>query len=49
MNLLFKVLALVCFLLETFDAPVPVNLIALGLALYVLGEVLGPFVVKREA
>jgi hypothetical protein len=35
-NALLYILALVCFLIATFNVPVRINLIALGLALFML-------------
>lgn len=40
LNLLLLILALVCFLLATANVPARINLVALGLALWVLEVIL---------
>ena len=39
-DLILLVIAFVCFLLATFNVKTPVNLVALGLALWVLAAII---------
>lgn len=40
----FLILALVCFLVATFNVPAPINLVALGLAFAVLAHLTPIFI-----
>ena len=41
---LFLILALICFLVATFNLAAPVNMTALGLVFFVLSELIPAFV-----